>query len=628
MFVRRSASSTFLLAILPAMVGAVALYFAPAARSGGTPRSELSVGRDCDLHAEADASGTPGRPLEWYKAQEHQIVRDPNDQVAICFAEGTPGEVVAYVTEGLAGEHGQRYYLTGRWPGISGDPVNLTWSFVPDGMVITNPNVAGEVASPSNLFATMDTKFASQGGRATWILRFQQVFDRWAEVTGNTYTRITVGGNDWDDGAAWGTAGSPGLRGDVRISMHAMDGASNVLAYNRFPTSGTAPGDMVMDDAENWSTGSAVQHRFLRNVVAHEHGHGLGILHVCPVDGVYRKLMEPFVSTNYDGIRHDDIRAAHRQYGDDGENNDSDLLATNLGAIAVGTPVTAGNITNPISQAVTPVPEGATLSIDTTGDLDWFKFSVSGPVNATVEAIPIGTTYDSSQQACSDPPNANCCSGSFTNSRAQGNLNLDLIDTDGFTVLASGNAQPTGTIEYVSNVNLDSAGIYYVKVSVPGALAVVQLYKLRITLSNPPCTTPTVDPIAADSTVCGSPYSSGAPTSAGTPPFTWSIASGGPPGMTIDSGTGIVSWPSPVASATPYLINLQADNACGNDTDVLSLTVAPGDFDGDGLVDDTDIATFTDHLLGNINTTPCAADCNNDGNTDALDIQCYVDQLL
>jgi len=47
-----------------------------------------------------------------------------------------------------------------------------------------------------------------------------------------------MGGNDWDDGAAWGTGGSAGLHGDVRIGGHPIDGVNGILAYNYFPTKG------------------------------------------------------------------------------------------------------------------------------------------------------------------------------------------------------------------------------------------------------------------------------------------------------------------------------------------------------------------------------------------------------
>src|SRR6185436_4448527 len=113
------------------------------------------------------------------------------------------------------------YYLGNRWPGTQGSPITLTWSLVPDGLFIPGSN--GEPSSNSSMFARMDAQFAGQGGRATWVARIQSCFDRWHAVSGITYTRKTAAGVDWDDGAAWGSAGGA-TRGDIRISMHPIDG--------------------------------------------------------------------------------------------------------------------------------------------------------------------------------------------------------------------------------------------------------------------------------------------------------------------------------------------------------------------------------------------------------------------
>src|SRR5205823_3932778 len=131
----------------------------------------------------------------------------------------------------LMGESFLRYYQRNNWAGGgNGTPIGLTWSFVPDGLNITGGT---EPASGSNLFATMDGQFG--GNRAQWIALFQSVFNRWASLTGVFYSRIRVGGNEWDDGAAWGAAGAAGARGDLRIAMHRIDGPAGILAYNYYP---------------------------------------------------------------------------------------------------------------------------------------------------------------------------------------------------------------------------------------------------------------------------------------------------------------------------------------------------------------------------------------------------------
>ena len=51
----------------------------------------------------------------------------------------------------------------------------------------------------------------------------------------------------------------------------------------------------IRDTSKNWAS-SGGTYRFLRNVVMHEHGHGLGFQHTCPANGT--KLMEPFIDTS------------------------------------------------------------------------------------------------------------------------------------------------------------------------------------------------------------------------------------------------------------------------------------------------------------------------------------------
>src|SRR5262249_43115218 len=150
------------------------------------------------------------------------------------------------------------------------------------------------------LFQRMDALFASQGGRAAWIARIQSVFDRWEDLSGIDFTRITVGGNDWDDGATWGSFGSA-TRGDIRIAMKRLDMVDGVLAIGAFPGNG----DIVLDRFENWGLATD-SNRFLRNTFAKNVGHAIGLDLVCPNDGT--KLMEPIISASIDGPQQDDVR--------------------------------------------------------------------------------------------------------------------------------------------------------------------------------------------------------------------------------------------------------------------------------------------------------------------------------
>ncbi len=411
---------------------------------------------------------------------------------AVCFAPGTPLSYVEKVNAELFGPvdpdaPAPRFNLTGRWSagvnggtGLPGSPQTLRWSFVPDG----TPNVTlsnGSNPVTSNLFATLDARFAGQGGRATWVSRFQMVFDRWQALTGLSYTRIIVA-TDADDGASLHTSpGQAGVRGDVRIAARSIDGASNVLAFNFFPDDG----DMTIDSDDGTNFASAFNNNvFLRDTCMHEHGHGMGLLHVCPIGNT--RLMEPFIDTGFDGPQHDDIRAAHTHYGDKFEQNDNPATATNLnslGSLAFGVPLTVG---------VPPAPSivnGSTLSLEASdnGTGDYFKFTTAQPVTLTTTASPIGTTYDSSQQACGGA--GSCCSGNFINSLTMANLDIQVLAPNGVTILTTANSNPAGSPETVSNLQLIAAGTYFIRVFSAAALPSnnTQLYQLTVTLGNLDC---------------------------------------------------------------------------------------------------------------------------------------------
>ncbi|MGB0715479.1 MAG: matrixin family metalloprotease [Phycisphaerae bacterium] len=374
-----------------------------------------------------------------------------------CFAPGTPQDNMDQWYDNMVGDlQGNiSYNLLCRWGGSNGSPRFLTWSFVPDGVFI--PSGVGEPGGNNELFSRMDALFG--GNRALWISKFQEVFDRWEAIGGTSYERRTASGVDWDDGAAWGASGGS-TRGDVRIGMKNIDGGSNTLAYNPFPCS-TNGGDMVMDRAESWQA-SGLNYRFLRNVVAHEHGHGMGILHVCPVNNT--KLMEPTYSGSYDGPRHDDVRAQHRFYGDAFENDDTAFIATDLGVLEIGSPLSVGQVPG------LSIPNATNLSLDRNGDVDFFQFTLNVGREVTATAVPQGLIYDSSPE---------CSSGNNVNSLAIANLQVDLYESDGVTVIASCDNSGLAQSESCTGSYL-SAGNYFVRVSESNSPTEVQMYRLDL----------------------------------------------------------------------------------------------------------------------------------------------------
>jgi hypothetical protein len=97
-------------------------------------------------------------------------------------------------------------------------------------------------------------------------------------------------------------------------------------------------------------------------------------------------------------------------------------------------------------------------------------------------------------------------------------------------------------------------------------------FRLRTTFAES-VTAPVINAIANDSHNCGSSYTG--PTPSVTLPscmtgLTWTLVSG-PAGMSINSSTGVVSWPVPVLGN--HFINIRASNSDGSDTEAWTLSV-------------------------------------------------------
>lgn len=388
------------------------------------------------------------------------------------FAPGTPPEVIEAFLKRFPEHAGRPINQNGftfpdnnRWSttatnggGLSqGDPTTLTWGFIPDGTSMFGH--IGEPTAPSNLIARLDGIYGAGPGGADltqrpWFPLFVSIFDRWAELTNVSYIYEPN-----DDGAAFGQFSMPngqlGIRADIRIGGHNIDGTNNTLAYNFFPNTG----DMVIDTNDNFYNDTANNSLKLRNVLGHEHGHGLGIEHVCPVNQT--KLMEPFATVAFDGPQLDDILAANRGYGDSLEPNDSSGTAHSLGLLSNG--LTSLN---------------TVVSIDDNDDTDYYSFTVTEAKAVLIEVAPLGETYLSGPQNF----NGSCTAGSNFNALAQNNLALELRDTNGVTVLASASATGLGDSETISGFNLPGPGTYFVRVSGPQNAA--QLYELDLIVGN------------------------------------------------------------------------------------------------------------------------------------------------
>ncbi len=300
--------------------------------------------------------------------------------------------------------------------GSEGDPINLTWTVVADGVITPQ--------GPSDMNAEFDIAFPSH---ATWVNKLDNAFQRWDNVLGTDYTKVA-----YDDGTNLGTGGNNGIlgvRADVRIGGGSIDGSSGVLAYNYYPNNG----DMVMDTDDNFTYANpSGNYTFFKNVVMHEHGHGMGLGHVQPTDQT--KLMEPFASSAFLGWQDDDIRGGQRFYGDHLENNDDSGTATDFGALSDTLDVTE-------------------LSIDRGGDVDWYKVTLNaGPFEVTV--TPIGSTYLLGDDG--GPPPVSISTHMISDP------DFEVLDS-GLSSLGTFDVNGEGVAE-TGTVAIPSSGDYYVRV--------------------------------------------------------------------------------------------------------------------------------------------------------------------
>ncbi len=307
------------------------------------------------------------------------------------------------------------YTATDGATGSLGDPITITWGFVPDGTWADGGS--------SDLHAV----FTAAWGNTNWMNKIRNCFERWTAAIGITYIEVS------DDGANMpGSGGSLGTRGDVRIGGRSIDGPSNVLAYNYYPNGG----DMVLDtDDISFYSNPVYNYANLKNVVCHEHGHGIGLGHVIPTNCT--KLMEAYAcgGGSFVGPQDDDIRGGMRNYGDLYENNDSNSDPSILGTVVD-----------------TMVVEN--LSIDKgTSDIDWYLVTLT-VTDITIETDPVGSTYMLGNEG-------GTASSASTDSISD--IDIELYDAAGTTLLASATSAGIGETEVLSYI-VPAVGDYQIKI--------------------------------------------------------------------------------------------------------------------------------------------------------------------
>lgn len=331
---------------------------------------------------------------------------------------------------------------------VADQAITLTYSFVPDGTPVFLSTTGNSAAT--DLFATFDSGYP--GGRAAWQAKVRAMFDRWSEVTNITYLEVA------DDGAGFPLApGQLGARGDIRIAARPI--GAGPLAVNFFPAFG---GDMVID-SDDIGTFANPASDFVQffNVLAHEHGHGLGLQHVEPQNAT--KLMEPVLNTAFTGPQEDDIRGGRYFYGDALEPNNSfaesqffgDTLRT-VNSVGVQT-ITIENV-----------------ALERQGVSDFYKFTAFAQVPIAIRVEPIGTQYQFGPQGGS---------ASLFDAKAARDLGLRLYRHAGngsLQLLAQIDFNDAGADEYHPPIPYSLAGQMVLEVFSTDGVDDVQNYRVRI----------------------------------------------------------------------------------------------------------------------------------------------------
>jgi len=399
---------------------------------------------------------------------------DSEDDSLSCQCCGTT-QPLGVLAQGVSASDG--HLLSDRWtttatdgPNIArGDSLTLTWGIVRDGTNV----VSGGTSEGSSLIATLDDNFSDSNAgtdltQRRWFPVFDGVFQRYAALSGLNFVYEPN-----DNGRTLNGAFNPGSRGnvaDVRIGGRSIDGqtGSNTLAFNFFPNSG----DMVLD-TDNTNFFDANDRGF-RNVIAHEFGHGLGMAHL--LSNSDRFLLEPFISTVFEGPQHADILALHRGYGDSfesGVGNDTVANATFLGdaeGFAVGLD---GSL-----EAV-GLNDDDFVSIDGTTDTDVYSFDVTQSGSFAITLAPMGYQYDIAEQAADG--NADASTRVTTNTRQLNDLGFTLLGQNGNTVVGVANDSGLGVAESLE-VTL-APGTYFIVVT--GSVDRAQFYSLTSSTAVP-----------------------------------------------------------------------------------------------------------------------------------------------
>lgn len=345
---------------------------------------------------------------------------------------------------------------------LPGRPVTLTWSIAPDGTSIpAQRNIPGGASRLREWLASLYGEKPGSLQDQPWFPKLEAAFQAMAAPCG-----VTLIYESQDDGAPFSpnNSGLLGTRGDLRLAALDLDGPGGTHAY----AEGPGKGEIVLDSSDPLFSDLSRHSLNLHNVLAHEVGHTLGLLHVCPPDGT--KLMESAPSRLFRGPQSHDIASLHRLFGDRFErpfsfdgNTDQLLLAPSLEL--------------PPHEPL-HLPQ---LSLSDGDDRDLFLLDFSEAETLTVFATPAGP---------SPYPVASvflgvCQTPELFTPRTQFPLQLRLLDSLGRPVSTASQATPGERTSLT--VTIPSSDRYYLEVSSPPALQqeTTQQYLLTLSKNDP-----------------------------------------------------------------------------------------------------------------------------------------------
>ncbi|MEC9374619.1 MAG: pre-peptidase C-terminal domain-containing protein, partial [Planctomycetota bacterium] len=127
--------------------------------------------------------------------------------------------------------------------------------------------------------------------------------------------------------------------------------------------------------------------------------------------------------------------------------------------------------------------ESFNLGMRDDADIDWLAFTVPASARVSATVAPLGFEYLQQGQ------DSACNTGSQFNSLDRIDLNFDIVDADGSTILASADSNPAGQPESIVDLDLPGAGTYYLRVRPGAAAGVAQVYDVSVSVVSgaPPC---------------------------------------------------------------------------------------------------------------------------------------------